>query len=205
MPMPMEKRYTADEFYKLNLPDHCELINGQILPMCSRTVITEPFEFDGGQIVNMSPSPSIKHQEISSELSYTIKNYIKKNGGKCKVFTAPTDVQINDKEVVMPDIFVACDPDKFDSQKYNGAPDFIIEIVSPSNPERDYKDKLLMYKTAGVKEYWIIDPSDERVIVYLFGQPNITEFYTFADTITVGLYKNNAEPLTICIDELLGN
>ncbi|MCM1524631.1 MAG: Uma2 family endonuclease [Ruminococcus sp.] len=181
--MSIEKQYNADEFYKLDITEPCELINGQI--------------------VNMSPSPSIKHQQISGEICYTIKKYIKRNNGKCRVFDAPTDVKLNDKTIVVPDVFVACDPDKFDEQKYNGAPDLIIEIVSPNNSERDYKDKLLLYKTACVKEYWIIDPTNERVIVYLFGQPNITEFYTFNDTIKVGLYRNSNEPLTVCINDLL--
>ena len=183
MPMSIEKHYTADEFYKLDISEPCELINGQI--------------------VNMSPSPNIKHQQISGEIFYTIKDYIKKNDGKCKVFEAPTDVKLNDDTIIIPDLFIACNPDNFDEQKYNGAPDWIIEIVSPNNSERDYKDKLLLYKSACVKEYWIIDPTNEMVIVYLFGQPNVTEFYTFNDTITVGLYKDSNEPLTICINELM--
>lgn len=183
MPMSIEKHYTADEFCKLDIAEPCELVNGQI--------------------VNMSPSPNIKHQQISGEMFYTIKSYIKKNNGKCKVFEAPTDVKLNDYTIVIPDLFVACNPDNFDEQKYNGAPDWIIEIVSPNNSEHDYKDKLLLYKSASVKEYWIIDPTNERVIVYLFGQPNISEFYTFSDVITAHLYKDSSEPLTICVNDLM--
>ena len=183
MPMSIEKHYTADEFYKLNISELCELINGQI--------------------VNMSPSPNIKHQQISGEMFYTIKDYIKKNDGKCKVFEAPTDVKLNDDTIVIPDLFVTCNPDNFDEQKYNGAPDWIIEIVSPNNSERDYKDKLLLYKTNGVKEYWIIDPTNEKVLVYLFGKTNITEFYTFNDIVNVGLYRDSNKPLTVCINDLL--
>ncbi len=181
--MPIEKKYNVDEFYKLNIIEPCELINGRI--------------------VNMSPSPNIQHQQISGELFYIIKDYIKKNNGKCKVFEAPTDVKLNNNTIVVPDIFVTCNPSNFDEQKYNGAPDWIIEIVSSNNSEHDYKDKLLLYKSAGVKEYWIIDPISDKVIVYLFNKSNVIEFYNFDDVITVELYKNNKENLTICIDELI--
>lgn len=183
MPMTNGQRYTAEQFYKLDLQEPCELINGII--------------------VDMSPSPNIKHQTISGEIYYTIKDYIKKNKGKCKVFEAPTDVKLNDNTIVIPDVFVACNPENFDEQKYNGAPEWIIEIVSPNNSERDYKDKLLLYKSAGVKEYWIIDPTNDKVIVYLYGKSNVFEFYSFDDDITVDLYKDNAEPLKICISDLL--
>lgn len=182
MPMSAGKCYTVEEFYALDIKKPCELINGHI--------------------VDMSPSPSIMHQQLSGEIFYTIKDYIKKNNGTCRVFEAPTDVRLDDN-IVVPDIFVACDPDRFDEQKYNGAPEWIIEIVSPGNSERDYKEKLFLYKSAGVREYWIIDQMSEKVVVYLFGKPNITDFYTFDDTITVGLYKNSEVPLTICINELL--
>ena len=126
-------------------------------------------------------------------------NYINKNHGKCEAFEAPTDVKLNEKTVVIPDIFVACDPDNFDDQQYNGAPDWIIEIVSPSNAVHDFKDKLFLYKSSGVREYWIIDPMNEKVLVYRFGNSNVTEFYTFDDTITVGIYSENSETLDICI------
>lgn len=183
MPMSIEKRYTADEFYKLDIAEPCELINGRI--------------------INMSPSPSIIHQNISGEIFYTIKDYIKKHGGKCSVFEAPTDVKLNDDTVVIPDIFVACDPTRFDEQKYNGAPDWIIEIVSTGSSERDYRDKLMLYKNAGVKEYWIVDPSDKKVIVYLYGKSNIINFYDFDDEITADIYKGSAEPLKICIGAII--
>lgn len=183
MPIPKKQDHiTISDFYSLDIKEPCELINGRI--------------------VNMSLSPSIMHQSISDGLFYDIKDYIKKNNGKCRVFEAPTDVMLSKDTVVVPDIFVACIPDNFDEQKYNGAPDWVIEIVSQGNSEHDYKDKLLLYKNSGVKEYWIIDPTNEKVIVYLFGKPNIAEFYSFDDIITVGLYKDNIEPLKLCINDL---
>ncbi len=183
MPIPVEKRYTVEEFYNMDIDVPCELIDGKIY--------------------DMSPSPSIRHQDISGELFYEIKHYIKKNGGKCRVYTAPTDVKINDETVVVPDIFVACKPENFDEQKYNGAPDWIIEIASPNNEWRDYRDKFQLYQTAGVKEYWIIDPSNEKITVYNFGKPNIVEIYKFGDRITAGIFKDRPEPLTVCLNEIL--
>jgi Uma2 family endonuclease len=183
MPMQDEKRYTASEFYACFTEKPCELINGYV--------------------ADMSPSPNIIHQHISGEVFFAIKDHIRKNKGKCRVFEAPTDVQLNDDTVVVPDIFVACKPENFDECKYNGAPDWVIEIVSKSTSERDYKDKLLLYKKCGVREYWIIDPMDEKVIVYTFGSTNFTEFYNFSDSITPEIYKDNAEKLSICIEKLL--
>ena len=185
MPMPMKKTYTADEFFALGLTEPCELINGEI--------------------VSMSPSPNIRHQRISMRIVNHISNYISKNKGKCEVFCSPTDVKLNSGEVVVSDIFITCTPEKFDEQKYNGAPDLIIEIVSPHNIERDLQDKPLIYKNAGVREYWIVNPMNEKVTVFQFGQPTITEFYGFADIIPMGIYKDMQEQLTICISDLENN
>ena len=183
MPLLYNDHYTVDEFRTLDdLGERAELIDGIIY--------------------DMSPSPSIRHQRISGRLSTFIRNYVDRNHGKCETFEAPTDVKLNEKTLVVPDIFVACDPDKFDEQQYNGAPDWIIEIVSPSNAVHDFKDKLFLYKSSGVREYWIIDPMNEKVLVYRFGNSNVTEFYTFDDDIIVGIYSDKEEPLIICINKL---
>lgn len=183
MPEPGEKRYTVEEFYSLGIEEPCELIDGKIY--------------------DMSPSPSIRHQDIAGGLFVEIKSYIKRNGGKCRPFIAPTDVKLDDGTIVVPDIFVACKPENFDEQKYNGAPDWIIEVASPNNSERDYGEKLHLYRDSGVKEYWVIDPLSEKVTVYIFGKPNVFEFYNFDDRITAGIFKDKPEPLTICLDEIL--
>ncbi|MBP0964507.1 MAG: Uma2 family endonuclease [Oscillospiraceae bacterium] len=197
--MPMKKTYTADEFYALGLTEPCELINGKIVSLWGST---DPV--NEGQ-TNISPSPNIRHQRLSSDILYEIKHYIRKNKGKCEVFCSPTDVKLSSGEVVVPDIFITCDPEKFDEQKYNGAPDLIIEIVSPHNIERDLQDKPLIYKNAGVREYWIVNPMNEKVTVFQFGQPTITEFYSFDDIIPMGIYKDMPEQLTICISDLENN
>lgn len=120
-------------------------------------------------VIYMSPSPSIKHQEISSFLHAQIYNLLK--GSKCKVFAAPTDVVFNnesteDKKRVVPDLFVVCTIENFTENEYVGAPDFIIEILSPSNKSHDMITKLNLYMNYGVKEYWIVDPLEKHVMVY---------------------------------------
>ncbi len=124
-------------------------------------------------MIYMSPSPSIKHQEISSFLHAQLYNVLK--GTKCKVFAAPTDVLFdnnrpNEKKRVVPDLFVACNPDFFTENEYVGAPDFIIEILSPSNKSHDMITKLNLYMNSGVKEYWIVDPMENRIMVYFQDQ-----------------------------------
>lgn len=111
-------------------------------------------------------SPSQEHQTISVELSTTINNYIKKQHGSCRVFV-PFDVKLNDSPltIVQPDLLVICDKNKLDGKRCNGAPDFIIEIVSPGNPADDYIRKLYYYKNADVREYWIVDPHRRTVPV----------------------------------------
>ena len=112
-----------------------------------------------GVVYDMA-SPSQEHQAISMELSNIIYNYMKRKKGSCQLFSAPFDVKLSDKPltIVQPDIMVICDKDKLDGKRCNGAPDFIIEIVSPGNPSDDYIRKLYYYKNYGVRKYWIVDP-----------------------------------------------
>lgn len=114
--------------------------------------------FDG-QIYYMG-SPSQIHQSILLEVSTLLNSYVKGRKGDCKVFPAPFDVKLSDNPliIVQPDIMVVCDKDKLDDNRCNGAPDFIIEIVSPGNPADDYIRKAYYYKIYGVREYWIVDP-----------------------------------------------
>lgn len=194
MALPQEKRYTPEEFYSMDLPGRCELINGRIF-------IGENDEwYKGGDIIDMSPAPNYVHQQLVGELHIEIGNYIRKHKGKCKVFTAPADVKIKDS-TVQPDVFVTCDPSKIDGQNHNGAPDWVIEVLSQSNSRRDTVEKLYLYREGGVREYWIVDPEGRRVIVYPFEEcspPKMSLImYTFEDTIDVNIYKDASEPLTI--------
>jgi len=128
-------------------------------------------------------SPSQEHQTISVELSTTINNYIKKQNGSCRVFCAPFDVKLNDLSlaIVQPDLLVICDKNKLDGKRCNGAPDFIIEIVSPGNPADDYIRKLYYYKNADVREYWTVP-------VNFFEQDILNIQYFFEATIKVNIY-----------------
>lgn len=128
-------------------------------------------------------SPSQIHQTILTELLVSIRNYLRKKGSECQVFPAPFDVKLSDGPltIVQPDLMVVCDKNKLDGKRCNGAPDFIIEIVSPSNPSDDYIRKLYYYKNAGVREYWIVDPRTEKVIVY-------THFRIYSRSIFTRIY-----------------
>lgn len=122
-----------------------------------------------GRIFKMSPAPSRKHQNISFNLSGVFFNYI--GGKKCKAFSAPFDVRLFDRQksekankdvytVVQPDICVICDKSKLDDRGCIGAPDLIIEILSPGNSKKELKTKYDLYEESGVKEYWVVYPSE---------------------------------------------
>ena len=112
-----------------------------------------------------------------------------------------SDVQLDDHNLVIPDVFIACHPDWFDSQKYNGAPDFVAEVVS-TNRSDDFDRKLWLYRIHGVREYWIIDPKHEKVLVYFFEESAFPNMYSFDTPIPVRIYQNAEHPLSIIISEL---
>ena len=151
----------------------------------------ERIEVFDGIIYNMA-SPSQEHQTILTELLVIIRNYIKSKGGNCSVFPAPFDVKLSDKPltIVQPDIMIVCDKNKLDGKRCNGAPDFIIEIISPSNASDDYIRKLYYYKNAGVREYWIVDPHRKSVTVNYFEGDILNIPYTFYSTIKVNIYED---------------
>lgn len=144
-----------------------------------------------GQIYYMT-SPSQNHQTISTELTTILNTYIKNSGGSCKVFHAPFDVKLTDKPltIVQPDLMIVCDKNKLDGKRCNGAPDFVIEIVSPSNPADDYIRKLYYYKNYGVREYWIVDPRRRTVTVNYFEGDIISLAYPFTAIIKVNIYDD---------------
>lgn len=180
MPLPKSNNYTIEDIYALPNGQRAELIDGQIY--------------------DMAP-PSYLHQKLVMELSATIRDYIKSHGGPCEVLPAPFAVFLNqdDHNYVEPDVSVICDPSKINDRGCNGAPDFIIEIVSPSSQRMDYLTKLFKYRTAGVREYWIVNPTKETVQTYLFGDIEDFNQYSFDDEIPVGIYDD----LKICIANLL--
>lgn len=146
--------------------------------------------FDG-QIYYMA-SPSQIHQSILLELSTLLNVYVKSRKGDCKVFPAPFEVKLSDHPltIVQPDIMIVCDKDKLDENRCNGAPDFIIEIVSPGNPSDDYIRKAYYYKNYGVREYWIVDPKRRMVTVNYFDGDLINVAYSFDATVKVNIYDD---------------
>lgn len=136
-------------------------------------------------------SPSRLHQKISMELSRQLANFLR--GKTCEVFHAPFDVRLNsdsfDDIVVQPDILVVCDISKHDGKSVKGAPDLIIEILSPFNKRHDTFVKFRQYQKAGVKEYWIVDPSRRIVDVYILknGKYGVGTVYDDTDIIPVNV------------------
>jgi Uma2 family endonuclease len=131
---------------------------------------SERYELIDGEAYLMA-SPSRIHQEISMALSTRINNYLE--GKTCKVYAAPFAVRLNpaedqsDDTVLEPDIVVVCDPSKLDDRGCNGAPDMVIEILSPSTARYDRLVKFNKYRQAGVREYWIVDPEEKIVTAYV--------------------------------------
>jgi len=162
--------YTVEDIYALPDGERAELIDGHIYYMAP---------------------PNTRHQTLVSDLHYQIKDYIIHNKGECNVFPAPFAVFLseNDRNYVEPDISVICDKNKITERGCYGAPDWVIEIVSPSSKSMDYFTKLFKYRTAGVREYWIIDPIKELVTVYQFDKETV-EHYSFGEEVFVGIYDN---------------
>ena len=150
----------------------------------------ERAELIDGQIYNMAP-PNTKHQMLVMDLSYQIKSYIQSNNGECKVIPSPFAVFLNedDRNYVEPDISIICDQSKLTDKGCNGAPDWIIEIVSPSSRQMDYYKKLFKYRTAGVREYWVVDPDRQLVTVYNFEKETMDQ-YSFGDDVPAGIYED---------------
>lgn len=161
--------YTIDDIYALPDGERAELIDGQIYYMAP---------------------PSRTHQGLSMFLSSAILAHIREKGRDCEVYAAPFAVFLNDDEVnyVEPDISVICDTSKLDEKGCHGAPDWVIEIVSPSSRSMDYFTKLFKYRTAGVREYWVVDSHRKTVTVYQFEQDQMNE-YAFGESVPVGIYE----------------
>ena len=149
----------------------------------------ERAELIDGQIYSMAP-PNTRHQRILNYINTEINMYIRKNNGECEVFPAPFAVFLNDDNMnyVEPDISVICDKNKISDKGCQGAPDWVIEIISPSSRAMDYFTKLFKYQKSGVREYWIVDPIKQRVTVYFF-EKELVEEYCFGEEVPVGIYE----------------
>lgn len=141
-------------------------------------------EIIDGEIYYM-PCPTTTHQNIIGELYLTITNFIRSHQGSYKAYLSPFAVYLrNDMDYLVPDLTVICNRDKIDDRGCHGAPDWVVEVVSPSSRKRDTMTKFNKYRDAGVREYWIIYPKKRMVIVYIFEEGSEdTRLYTFEDRI----------------------
>ena len=170
MALPKLQLYTTDYIYALPDGQRAELIDGQVY--------------------DMAP-PNRVHQRLSFSLSRKISDFIDSKKGGCEVYPAPFAVFLNadSKNYVEPDISVICDKNKLDNRGCTGAPDWVIEISSPSTKQRDYGIKLFKYRTAGVREYWIVNPDVRIVNVYDFESDTKTDLYSFDDEISGCIFE----------------
>lgn len=150
--LDVNKVYSYADYFKWKFEERVELIRGYIF--------------------KMSPAPNVRHQQLSAEIGGQLWSFLR--GKKCQVFTAPFDVRLprkstDDKEiitVVQPDICVICDPLKLDKRGCLGAPDIVVEILSPGNNTKELKNKYEVYEEAGIKEYWVVSPQDNTFVAY---------------------------------------
>ncbi|MCM1267746.1 MAG: Uma2 family endonuclease [Bacteroidales bacterium] len=165
------KTYTVADIEALPERERAELIDGELFKM---------------------EAPTLTHQRILVQLLRRLSDYIERNKRNCEVLPAPFGVYIkdDDRNYVEPDIVVVCDKDKLDEKGCLGAPDFVIEIVSPSSKHMDYERKLKLYREAGVREYWIVDPQRQIVTVYDLGHGAEAVEYPFSEQIKVGIYED---------------
>lgn len=172
-----EESYTYSDYLKWNDDERWELIDGVAY--------------------NMTPAPNRRHQQISGELFRQFANFLIDKS--CEVYDAPFDVRLPDEDeddvttVVQPDLAVICDSRKLDDAGCLGAPDLIVEVLSPATSRRDRKEKFFCYEHAGVKEYWLVDPLANTVTVFKlgddkrYGRPDV---YGVEETVAVGIFSD---------------
>ena len=175
--LAMRRDFTVEDIDNLPEGVRAELIDGQI------------FYF---------AAPKVIHQDLIGDLYFVIRNYIQSNKGKCKVNFAPVAVKLveDGKNYLEPDLIVVCDQDKVRGDGCYGAPDMVVEVVSKSTSRRDYGIKMLKYRTAGVKEYWIVDPIRETVMVYWFEDETKNALYGWKEEIESRLFPGLKVTLT---------
>lgn len=165
-----KQMHTVEEILALPEGERAELLDGEMFMMAF---------------------PELVHQDILGWLYAKIWNHIQDKKEKCKVFLSPFAVFLknDDKNYVEPDLVVICNRDKLDNQGCHGAPDLAVEIVSPSSKVMDYYRKLEAYRTAGVREYWIVDPVKETVVVYDLAHEEAPIMYHFTDSVKAGIFE----------------
>ncbi len=170
--------------------------------------LDEAVELIKGKIMLMSPAPNVGHQRISRKLVVAIDKYL--TGKKCEVFSAPFDVRLYDRKksilanqdmhtVVQPDLCVICNPDILDKQGCNGAPDWVIEILSAGNSKREMKIKYALYQESGVTEYWLVYPEQRAIHQFVLdesGRYQLIQMFTDDDIASPQLFPELAINVT---------
>lgn len=176
--------YTIEDYYDLPEERRAELIDGVLYDMSS---------------------PTFVHQQIAGEIYLQISNFIRRNKGQCLPVISPIDVRLDcdDRTMVQPDMLILCDRDKIQKWGIMGAPDFILEILSPSTKRKDCIKKLDKYMEAGVREYWIIDPSQKKLIVYWFEQEIYPVVRGLDGEAQVGIFEGKLKIDLRTIEELI--
>ncbi|MCC8101269.1 MAG: Uma2 family endonuclease [Clostridiales bacterium] len=166
--------YTLEDYYALPDDQRIELIDGVIYDMAA---------------------PNMAHQTAATAITVQLNNYINSRGGKCFAYSAPVDVQLDcdDRTMVQPDVLVVCERDKIIKRCVYGAPDMVVEILSPSSERKDLTIKLAKYIGAGVREYWVIDLRLEKVIVYDIEHECRTSIYGMSKHIPVQIFGGDCQ------------
>lgn len=166
--------YTIEDYLALPDEQRAELIDGIFYDMAS---------------------PDLHHQYIVTELVSRLREYIRRQGGSCRAFAAPTDVKLDtdNRTMVQPDVFIICDRTKVTKRWLNGSPDFVAEVLSPATKNKDIFIKTLKYREAGTKELWLIDPMDKSILTYVFVPETKVKMYSFADIVPVMIYNGECQ------------
>ena len=168
------KSYTSKDYYAIPDGIRVELIDGKIYDLSA---------------------PSLIHQRIMGEVYFVLEKYIKEHKGKCVTFFSPLDVKVDCDEntIVQPDVFVICNRDKLTPQFVYGAPDLVIEVLSPSTKYKDEGIKFNKYRSAGVREYWLVDAKKKTVVVHKFVENVTSKIYSFDSKVPVGIFDDKCE------------
>ena len=166
--------YTLEDYYALPDERRVELIDGCFYDMAA---------------------PTFLHQKIAGEIYRQLANHIMDAGGGCQPLLSPVDIQLDcdDRTMVQPDVAVLCNDDKVRRWGICGAPDFVLEIISPSSRKNDYTKKLAKYEAAGVREYWILDSYQRRLLVYYFEDEQFPFICGLDKPVPVNIYQGALE------------